>query len=285
MADVIVSKDRGVWYGVVIALFVFGVVLLIVNTKNGPPSDQNVSTTTLTLIEHNKQVLKSNAGDLSLMEATKNWQEYRDREAGFSIKYPTDLVAMRYGEHYPFGVDEVKNEEGLFLERPIPFETYDACDLKGDPDTKPLTAIPDFELGIRVFRLTLRETMLTETFYEENDVDALLSGSTQVFGGLIAIGNDIGIGPLKAIYEFRGFEDCGDPVSYVPIGDEVTLIVTEPFYLDSLSPSLYSEEQYEDAQSRDPRVKAYAKIQSQYPTIDREKLTYQILSTFRLLDK
>lgn len=278
--------------GIVIAAVILAAAILGIANRNleespfaTPSLDQNIGTTALALIEHNKQFLASNAANPSLMEATKYWQEYKDPKAGFSIKYPADLIEMRYGEHYPFGVDEVKNEEGLFLERPIPFETYDACDLRGGPDVKPLTNIPDFELGIRVFRLPLRETMLMESFYEESDVDALLSGSTQVFGGLTAIGNDISTGPFKGIYEYRGFEYCGEGVYYVPIDSGVTLIVTEPFYLDSLLSVPLPKEQFEWYQVHSPLVKKFVEVQSQYPPIDREHLSNQILSTFRLLDK
>src|SRR3989344_4056515 len=116
-----IQTSRLSLYSIVVAILVTGAFLWFASDRDelsvlldgGQKENIVVSTTTLALIKHNKQVLELNAGTLSLIKATKNWHEYKDREVGFSIKYPADLVAMRYGEHYPLGVDEVKNEEGL----------------------------------------------------------------------------------------------------------------------------------------------------------------------------
>lgn len=283
MENRIILRRRKVLYGAVIAAVVFGMVVIFGASKKdsadvAPPvvsSNQNVSTTTLALIEHNRNALKLFTGSSSVAEETAHWQEFTNQEAGFSIRYPKDLIQMRYGEGYPFQV----NTKGLFFERPIPFETYDTCNGKGDEP--PLTEIPDFELGIRVAMYPFREAVGEDNDYTGDKLDALV---TRIMypEGMDGVNN---IGPFKGFARFIGSEYCGFDTYYVPLDVAITLIVKEPILLDSLYPSLYSKKRYEDAQSRDPRVKAYAQAQSRYSPIDRDKLAYQILSTFKLLDK
>lgn len=280
-----IQKNRLAVYGVVVILIV-GALFWFANDRGEPsvPVDDGqkenvvVSTTTLALIKSNQQILATLAQDSPFESSTAGWQTYVDEESGFSIRYPADLVQLTEQDHRGAGFFK-----GIFLKRSIPFETYDACDLRGvgEGGGGMLTEIPDFEMGINFSRKSLKDTIVNDKRDGANlklwESDFLPDGT------VIENSRDHPDSALyrdtKGSFEGYGFynswEGCGSFLFFAPLSPSVTLLLEYPFPLDSLSPIGGNPE----------GEKKFKKVQSQYPPIDRERLSNQILSTFRLLDK
>src|SRR3989344_5412620 len=102
-----IQKNRLLLYSAIVIAFIFVAFLLNAPDEDredvlldGIPHDKTIGTITLALIEHNKQILRQNLASSTILEETALWQEFKSEEAGFSIRYPSDLIQMRYDQWY-----------------------------------------------------------------------------------------------------------------------------------------------------------------------------------------
>jgi hypothetical protein len=80
------------------------------------------------------------------VEEITKWKVYKNKEHGFEIKYPENLIRV--------------SEEGkkVVMIHSIPFEHPNPCDFKGGaPPKKELT---DFRVSFKIFSSNLRETVI-----------------------------------------------------------------------------------------------------------------------------